>query len=135
MAFLSINDSLGTDIAHVGDLVRTSGADLGLISGLANLKNALFHRLITQPGTLVHRPNYGVGIPGYQNAPSSFSIQQRLAAKIVEQFEQDARVASVTNVLIGSDDGTPQTTRIAVFLIPVGYTEVQMTFTPFGAGV
>ena len=42
----NITDALKTDIAHVGDLVRTPGGDLGYIAGLANLKNALFHRLI-----------------------------------------------------------------------------------------
>ena len=132
---LSITDALKNDIAHVGDLTITAGRDLGQIAGLANLKNALFHRLLTVPGTLVHRPTYGVGIPAYQNAPSSFSIQQKLASLIQEQFEQDPRVDSVTSVNISNTDDQPQTTRIAVFVVPVGYTDaVQMICTPFGVG-
>lgn len=134
MASLSIVDILKTDIAHVGDLVRNARGDLDKISGLANLKNALFHRLITQPGSLVHRPTYGCGLPGFQNGLSSFWIQQKLGSIIVEQFEQDPRVAKVTGVNIFAEDNTPRTTRISVFVVPVGYTETQMIFTPFGAG-
>lgn len=127
----SITESLGKSIAHVGDLKRTPNGDLGTIEGLANLKNALFHRLMTQPGSLVHRPTYGVGILAYQNAPNSFTIQRKLAALIQEQFLQDPRVKEVTSVRITSEDNTPQRTVIAVSVKPVGYEELEMLFRPF----
>lgn len=130
-----ITEALKNDIAHISDLVRTPGADIGQISGLANLRWALFHRLMTVPGTLVHRPLYGVGMPAYQNAQNSFAIQQKLASLIKEQFEQDPRVESVESVSVTSEDGTPQTTKVAVFVRAIGYTEVQMTFMPFSGGV
>lgn len=122
---------LGKSIAHVGALMATSRGDLATIEGLANLKNALFHRLVTVPGTLVHRPTYGVGIKNYQNAPNSFSMQQALAAKIKEQFEQDPRVEEVTSVAIQADDDNPQMVVVAVSVKPIGYSEVSMTFKPF----
>lgn len=132
----SITDALGTDLAHVGDLVRTPGGDLGKISGLANLKNALFHRLMTVPGSLAHRPSYGVGVGLYQNAPNSFGVQQKLTGIIQEQFAQDPRVEEVTSVSLASDDITPQLTKLAVFVKVVGYSDaIEMTFTPFAEGI
>lgn len=131
-----INTALKNDIAHVGDLIKTAGGDLGQIEGLPNLKNALFHRLMTVPGTLVHRPTYGVGMPLYQNAPNSLTLQQEVAALIQEQFIQDPRVQAVSSVSITSEDGTPQLMKLSVSVIVVGYTDAQqMTFTPFAEGV
>jgi phage baseplate assembly protein W len=131
MAIDNITEAFKTDIAHVGDFLTTPGGDLGLISGLSNYKRALFHRLITQPGSLVHRPLYGVGIRSYQNAPSSFAIQQRLATIIQEQFEQDPRTEKVTSVQVVGDDKDAQKTYIRVFVKPIGYSEQEMIFTPF----
>lgn len=131
MSNISITDSLKTDIAHVQDLVKSPGGDIGTINGLSNLKRSLFHCLITVPGTLVHKPTYGVGVRLYQNAPSSFAMQQKLASLIQSQFNLDPRVQSVSSVSITSEDGTPQQTIIAVRITPVGYTELTMNFTPF----
>jgi phage baseplate assembly protein W len=131
---MSLIDAFKTDIAHVGDLVKTPSGDLGTISGLANLKEALFHRLMTVPGTLVHRPTYGVGIPLYQGRLSSFSVQQRLASLIQEQFKQDPRVEDVKSTSVQSEDLNPQMTIITVVVNPVGYSEVALKFTPFVGG-
>ena len=132
---MNITEALKIDIAHVGDLVRTSGGDIGRISGLANYKNALFHRLITVPGSLVHRPNYGVGLPMYQNSPMSFGIQQTLAAKIREQFLRDPRTEAVSSISISNDTDIPGQILIRVFVKPIGYTEQEMIFTPFNEGL
>jgi phage baseplate assembly protein W len=133
----NITEALKTDIALVnGDLVLSSGGDLALISGIANLKAALFHRLVTVPGTLVHKPTYGVGITQYENSCSSFSVQQKLATLIQEQFALDPRVQSVDTVSISSEDGTPQMTVIKVFITPIGYSDgIPLTYTPFSAGI
>lgn len=132
---MNINDALFTDIAHVGDLLITPGGDIDTISGLRNLKNALFHRLMTVPGTLVHRPSYGVGVPLYLNNLSSFATQQRLATLIQEQFKLDPRVEDVSSVSISEDDTNPQITIIRVFIKPIGYSEQEMSFTPFAGGI
>jgi len=126
-------ETLKTDIAFTkGDLCRTPGGDLAKLEGLPNLKTALFHRLMTVPGTLVHKPTYGVGVTRFENACSSFSVQQKLAALIVEQFELDPRVQSVNSVSMTSEDDTPEMTIITVNVTPIGYADaVRMTFTPF----
>ena len=132
MSINNIDAAMKTDIAHSGgDLLTTPSGDLGTVEGLANFKLALFHRLVTVPGSLVHRPTYGVGIGNFQNAPASFAMQQKIAGLIEEQFSQDPRVEKVTSVAIVSNDSTPQIMVVKVSVIPVGYTEQQMLFTPF----
>jgi len=129
-----ITQSMGTDISLLGDMRLTAGGDVQLVAGLANLYQALFHRLITVPGSLVYKPNYGIGITRFQNAPNSLPVQQNIASLIQEQFPQDPRVQSVSSVSITSEDGTPQKTIVAVTLTPVGYNEQKMSWTPFNAG-
>lgn len=127
-------DAFKTDIAHRGDYLRSPSGDLDRISGLANLKQALFHRLMTVPGTLVHRPTYGVGLPLYQNNLSSFVAQQKLASLIEEQFLRDPRVSKLSSVGFIADDLNPQLTVVRISIKPVGYSDgVEMVFTPFGA--
>jgi phage baseplate assembly protein W len=128
----TINEVMLTDIAHNEDYVLSVQGGWDRISGLANLKQALFHRLITSPGSLAHRPNYGVGIKDFQNSPSGLEAQRRLANRIKEQFEQDPRVESVTGVRVDVDDLTPELTSIVVRVKPIGYDESQVTFIPFG---
>lgn len=135
MAFSSITEAFKTDIANSNGMARTPAGDLQNISGLANYKLAIYHRLITVPGSLVHKPGYGVGIKQYQNGVSSFSLQQQLAKKIKDQVLLDPRTASVQGVSVIPDDSNPQMTRIVLNVTPVGYTEQQMIFQPFNEGV
>lgn len=130
----NINDALKTDISLMGDMMVTSGGDLATVSGLANVQQALWHRLITIPGSLVHRPTYGIGIGLYQNDIGSFANQQKIATVIQDQFAQDPRVQSVDAVAFTVDDDTPELTIISVSMTINGYTEQTMNFTPF-AGV
>jgi len=100
---------------------------------LDNLKQALLARLLTVPGTLVHRPNYGVGIKLYQNSISTLGQQTTLANKIQKQFLLDPRVSDVLSVSVSQDDADPSQTLVNVAVIPQGYTDaVQMQFIPFG---
>lgn len=132
----NIVDAFYTDIAHTqGDFVKTSNGDLGTVSGLANYKLALFHRLITTPGDYVHRPTYGVGILRYQNGLSSFAKQQELATKIKEQFLLDPRTQSVSSVSIANSDENPQLTVVRVSVKPIGYSELALAFIPFAGDI
>lgn len=129
----SITEVMGTDVMHRGDYVRASNGDRASITGLENLYQALFHRLITSPGSLVHRPTYGVGIKDYLNGPNSLAKQRELANRIDEQFRRDPRVAEVSGVLVSPDNKIPSMTYIVVRVKPVGYDELEMKFVPFGA--
>ena len=123
------------DLAHsTGTLLESSSGDLDVVSGLSNLQQALFHRLITTKGSLVHRPDYGVGIKKYQNAIGSITTFRKIAADINEQFLQDFRVLDVRNVDIRQDQNNPGIFKIVVTVRTAGYAELPLTFIPFGEG-
>jgi hypothetical protein len=131
----TIDEILQRDIAFKGDFQVTATGDIDAISGLENIKQALMHRLITSPATLIHRPNYGVGIKDYQNAPATLATKRKLALRIQEQFEQDDRVEQVLGVSVEFDAVNPSKTLIIVRVKVSGYDEEQMSFIPFGEGV
>lgn len=121
------------DLVHdQGTLLESASGDLDTVKGLSNLKQALYHRLITRKGSLIHRPDYGVGIKDYQNAVGSMTTFRKLAAAIDEQFRQDFRVQDVTNVKIDQDANNPSLFKIVVTVQTAGYAEVSLTFKPFG---
>lgn len=127
----NINEIWGTDIRHKKDYVKDSTSDRALISGFDNLKDALFRRLVTEPGTLVHRPEYGVGIKQFLNAPNTLSNQKALAVRINEQFLRDDRVQQVLGVAVNQDPKFPDRLTVIVRVKPVGYDEVAMNFKLF----
>lgn len=132
----SIEEVLGRDIAHKSDFLLTATGDLDTLSGLENVKQALYRRLLTSPGSLIHRPNYGVGIKDFQNAPAGLETQRQLALRIQEQFEQDPRIESVLGVRLDVNDLFPEMTEVIVRVRVRGYDEeASLNFIPFGEGV
>lgn len=121
-----------TDLVHSGTLLESASGDLETITGLTNLQQALFHRLITIRGSLIHRPEYGVGIKQYQNAVGSLATQRKIAAEIDEQFRQDFRVQDVLSVNIVQDKNESGKFTVTVKVQTAGYTEAALTFKPFG---
>ena len=120
----------GKDIAFKEDLIRTASGDFETVEGIANLKEALFRRLVTVPGSLVHRPDYGVGVKLFQNALNSLDNRRKLALRIREQYARDPRVQSINGISIEADDNQEGMIKITVRVQPVGYGEQVMTFTP-----
>jgi phage baseplate assembly protein W len=128
----SITEFYGKDIAFKGDLVLTASGDLDTIDGLENVKDALLRRLVTTPGSLIHRPTYGVGLKDFLNGINSRTMRERLANRIQEQFEQDPRVEKVLGLSVTSDDFSPELVKINVRVKLVGYEEQDFIFQPFG---
>ena len=109
------------DLAFTDDFIKTPKGDIETIEGIANVRQALFARLITSKGTIIHRPDFGVGIKDYQNSISSLSRQQELAQRIGEQFSLDPRVSEVVSVSINYSDSTPEKVEILVKIKLIGY--------------
>lgn len=126
-----IEETYLKDLAHKKDLKKSNDGDLDTVTSLNNLSQALYHRLITQPGALVHRPDYGVGLKSFLNALNSLDNQRRLAARIDEQFRRDFRIESVSGVKITVDDEKPEIVKIFVRVKAIGYDEVELLFKPF----
>lgn len=128
----TITEFLKKDIAFKDDFVLTASGDIDVIEGLDNLKDALFRCLITTPGTVIHRLEYGVGIKNFQNGINSIDAQRQIALKIQEQFEKDFRVEKVLGVIVDYKDKTPDKVEVKIRIKVVGYGETLFSFTPFG---
>jgi phage baseplate assembly protein W len=126
----TLNEFYGTDVAFKSDLVRTATGDVDTISGLENVKNAIFRRIMTSKGSIIHRPNYGVGLKNYQNALASLAVQRKIAGEIKEQLEQDPRIEKVSSVGIKVSSTNPGLFEINLNVKLVGYGEKQMKFVP-----
>ena len=127
-----LDDFLKRDIAFKSDFVETASGDLDVISGLDNLKEALFRRLVTTPGSVIHRPEYGVNLKAYQGSLNNLENQRRLAQTIKEQFESDTRVEQVTGVSFNVADNKPDMIQVNVKVSVRGYGETGFTFIAFG---
>jgi len=89
------------DILIAGhDMEPSVSGDIETVTGLLNLKQALLHRILTIPGTLIHRPDYGVGISRYQGSPLTFDRKRRLAVEIDAQCRLDPRVVRVMQIQV-----------------------------------
>lgn len=121
----------GRDIAFKGDFIASAAGDIETIAGVENVKDAILRRLVTQPGSLVHRPNYGVGVKDFQNRLNSISTQRELAQRISEQLPQDPRVEKVVGMRVESEDMSPELVKIILRVQLVGYGEQTLAFTPF----
>lgn len=119
------------DLLHNGDFNAAPNGDFAIVKGVENLKQALFHRLITVPESIVHRPNYGVGVKLWQNDIASFSRQTELASRIKEQFELEERVDELVSVRIKNiqENGTFELSyKVSVS----GGSLIEETVNPFG---
>lgn len=125
-----IEDFFLEDIQFNGDIKTAPNGDLALLRGIKNLKQALFHRLITVRGSLAHRPGYGVGIKTYQNQVATLAKQREIALEIKNQFEQDFRVDKLLSVSFKAEPNGIFTVTYKVQVKGIG--EVEETADPFG---
>jgi hypothetical protein len=105
--------------------------NLEKISGLDNVRQQLYHRLITVPGSIVHRPNYGVGAQNFQNVTLTIARQRELALRVQEQFSQDDRVVRVLGLSFSADEFQPEKFTIICRVELQGYGETELNFQPF----
>lgn len=78
----------GQDIDAFSDL----NPALVLVGGLANLGQALAHRLETPRGSLFYAPNYGTDVRAYLNAAINPVILARLRSEVQGECLKDERV-------------------------------------------
>lgn len=127
-----IDEFLKRDIAFKSDFIATASGDLEVISGLDNLKEALFRRLITTPGSVIHRNDYGCNLKAFQGSLNNLENRRRLAQTIKEQFETDTRVEQVTGVSFDVNDNKPDMIQVNVKVSVRGYGETGFSFVAFG---
>jgi phage baseplate assembly protein W len=131
---VSLEDFLKTDLSLAGgDLQPATGGDFLTVSLEENVKQAVFNRIITVPGTLLHRPNYGVGLPAFLNEPLSMQKKKDLARTIKQNVERDPRIEEVTAVSIQEVGEGTGVVDLSVSYKIVGYGLVTSNYEGVGA--
>lgn len=130
----TITEEFLTDIAFSGgDLVKKANSgDLDTVSGIENRRRAIMRRIFTRKGSVIHRPNYGVGIMDFQGAMQTLEMQEELVSRIEEQLTLDRFVEKINRISIDVDDTNPSLTKVAVSVKLVGYGDTEVSFLPFG---
>lgn len=124
---LSDADRFGTDIdlpLTDGDtLLITPTGDLRTRTGRANLQDALTQRALTGRGELLHRPEYGGGLPQGVELPNSPSARSQLASVVRRNCLRDRRVQDATvSVAPGLPDDA---TRLEAVTLSIVYKTSQ----------
>lgn len=102
--------------------------DYQIIAGLGNLRQAIYHRLITNPGELFAHPDYGAGLEEYVSAPINLETRAEITRRIKDQLMKEPRVHKVTKINVRTGDSTTAigTLIIEIGIIPIGDNAEQL---------
>lgn len=126
MATKLLSSTLGRDIYQADDYKRTPTGDIATVSGLENLLLRIDRMLITNPGEIFHRPDFGIGIRRFLNQSNSSDQIARMKNAIIKNLSQDSDIQKVSAVQVRRQE-TGVVVRIA--FIPKGASaEVQQDF-------
>lgn len=117
-------DLLDIALPVPGDTVQeaTSPGDLPTVSGDESLRRWVLRLIATEPGTLLHRPEWGVGVESYVDLPI-LTAASRIANAIRRQVLTDRRAARC-NVRAGPAAGHPGRLDVSVEIVTVDGTTV-----------
>lgn len=121
---------LGVDLVDFRfefDLAWGSDDDYQLIAGLGNLRQAIYHRLITNPGELFAHPEYGAGLEEFVSAPFDLQTKNDLISRIKQQVMMEPRVFKCNYVRLrtGDKDTAIGTVIVDIGITPIGGNDVQ----------
>ena len=123
-----INENFKRDLYFDGDFDATNSGDLRQSDGLSNLRQAMLNRLLTIPGTIPHRPNYGVGITSFKGIVNSIENQIELMHRLQEQFEDEERIAEILGLSFTPNENNPSEVTMRLTVRPVGQEAQLMDF-------
>jgi hypothetical protein len=87
-----------------------------LVSGRANLIDAMTRRFISSPGSLESDPNYGLDLRRFLNAGMTGAVRSQLSSRIAAQAKLDPRVNDVSDVVVTAN---PQAGSLVVTMMLV----------------
>lgn len=105
MALTRAERAIRVDLYHEDDFALGATGDITLVSGQDNLRQAIYHRLVTVKGSLAHRPDYGVGLKNYLGAPLTPNTQLEIMREIQDQFTREERIDALTGLEFAERDG------------------------------
>lgn len=83
--------------------IDSSTGDYTLVSGRENLKQALRHRIVTDPGELIYHPEYGCKIQrrrGSKNAPVALLLGRM---DVQDALQQETRLKRINSIKTNSN--------------------------------
>ena len=90
---------LGTDVLIMDDYQKSSKGDLQTITDILNLREAIYRRVFTTPGEVLHRPKYGIGLKRFLNKPCTETNKQELINLVKLNLPAEKRIETVEQVL------------------------------------
>ncbi|MCP3670710.1 MAG: DUF2634 domain-containing protein [Gammaproteobacteria bacterium] len=115
----------GTDIYFDNDYLITNKGDFQLLEGVANLRQAIYHRLITRPGEYKFVPDYGVGIATYVKRKRTNSNLDSMENAIRTNLLRDSRLSAISKIVVEYINGG---VKIAISIAVAGKT---LLFRPY----
>lgn len=120
-------DVLGSDMQLAAGLLQAdAGGDFAIVSGGANLAQAIQNRLSTRPGELVFHPRYGCKVFDLLGGGAGPVTGQLAATYVDSACRSDPRVATTAGTVatVTGDAIQTQTTAISVDgkRLPIGAT-------------
>lgn len=88
----------GQDVGLWHGRVRIVNGDFDVRAGLANLKQAIQHRVSTEPGEILRHPEYGCHVRAVLGEKYNPVIRALAQAFVVEAMEAEPRVSRVSRV-------------------------------------
>jgi len=85
----------GVDIARGRDWSVDANGVIQTVTGEELLRQAIRHRLTTQPGALVHRPGYGCGLKRFRATLLRPAALAAAKAEVVRSLRAETRIAKV----------------------------------------
>ncbi len=81
--------------------LRTAAGDISTVAGVANLRGAIVRRLVAMPGSVVHRPAYGAGLPEFVNRRGTPANRQAVVNRTKQHLAKERRISKVIEISVG----------------------------------
>lgn len=113
---------LGRDIFQENDIRVTPSGDLETVAGLDAYLQRIDRMLVTNPGEIFHRPEFGIGIYRFLNQPNTSDNVAKLYNAIRSNISNDSQTERVDaiNIERSEDQVIVNIQVIAKGGVPVG---------------
>ena len=96
------DDLFGADVRLNNGRITVSDGDIGMISGIDNLSQALRHVVVTEPGELLYHPRYGCGTRPFIGSSNSKANGIIAGSLVKRAVKSDRRISSVQSATVES---------------------------------
>lgn len=111
-------------VLPVDEVTVTSSGDWPTIAGRDNFREASLRRVVTQQGTMVHRPLYGGNLLSGLERPATDEELTDREVEIDENLRRDPRMGEI-EVSVAVDANVPNRVQVRVDVQPLRIDETE----------